>query len=286
MPLSKTLATGLQRASENLPLLFLLWVANAVFGLAAAVVSGFWLSDALGGSLATRSLARELDVNVFLELYTYHQDSFRMLLVTIGVLAAFYVLLWCWFDAAIVQATGRDQRGSLGDILSRASFDAPVMLRVLVFAWAIQVALTAFCGAAGWLCWRATLASSSEMTVYLIGAGTVALWLLFTTAAVAVHDQARIRACRQHGGARAAYRFALGFVLRRRPGAVRLSAVLLGAAFLPWAVYQGIGAVISTQESLGITGLMIVADVFLLVRMYVRVWSVAAHGELQRRAEG
>lgn len=285
MPLSKALARGMRRAREALPLVVLLWFANAAFGLAAALVGGFWLNDALDASLATRTLAKDLDAYVFLELFVYHADSFRMLLVAVGVLAAFYVLLWCWFDAAIVHATGAGSRASLPDVLSRASFDAPVLLRLLFVAWLVQAALTALCGGLAWLCWRWTIASSSEAVPYVIGGAAVAAWALLTVGAVAVHDQARIRACRRHGGALAAYLFAAGFVLRRRPAAYAASFVVLGAAVLAWVGQQLLSALISTEEGPGIGSLVVVGDVFLFARMFVRVWSVAAQGELQRAGE-
>jgi hypothetical protein len=93
---------GARAAAQRWPLTVILWLIAAVFGLAFALASGAWLSDALDASLATRTLFRSLDPNVLVDLWYHHREGLRVLLAMVLVLVAVHTVLWWWLHGVVI----------------------------------------------------------------------------------------------------------------------------------------------------------------------------------------
>src|SRR5215470_10568421 len=116
---------GARVAAQRWPVIIALWLIAAAFGAAFAAASGTWLTDALDGSLATRTLFRQLDADVFVDLWYHHREGLRGLLALAAVLAAVHTVLWWWLDAVVVCAVQpSDEEGS---VWLRGLALAPVM---------------------------------------------------------------------------------------------------------------------------------------------------------------
>ena len=96
-----------------------------------------------------------------------------------------------------------------------------------------------------------------------------------------MHDHARLRVRRAGQGPPAAYRWALGFVLRGGERAFPLACALQLSGAVLWVVYQAIGLTVPMTAVLGLTGSLLWGEAFLLACMWVRVWFFAAQNELQ-----
>ncbi len=271
---------GAVRAAKCWPLSAALWLVNGVFGVAFAVASGYWLARALDGSLATRTLLRDLDPDVLIDLYLYHGEGFRMLLVLALFMGAVYAILWCWFHGVVILAVGAGRRADPGETWVRGMEAAPVLAQVLVIAASILVLFSAGLGGAAWLVIRGTLGGPSAMLPYYIGGGSAALWLFGCVYLVAVHDHARIRACLSGQGAFASYGWAWRFVLRGGEKAFRLAVALQVTALALFIAYQWTGAVFQTTAGLGVTGSLLWGQAYMFARMLMRVWFFAAQSEL------
>lgn len=270
---------GAVLAGRSWWLALVLWGINALFGVAFALASGHWLSLALDGSLATRTLLKDLDPNVLIDLYYYHGTSFRML----GVLAVFmgvvYALLWCWLHGVVI-ASVKGVAGSAPEAWRRGLETAAVFSRLLLVAAVVLAAFTALIGSAAWVLYRWTIASPSALLPYAIAAGAAVLWVIGEVFLTAVHDHARIRAC-AGGSAWAAYRWAWRFVARGGERAFLLAVALQATGFALWIGYQAVGLKVPVTAIVGVTGSLLWGEVFFLARMWMRVWFFAAQSQLQ-----
>lgn len=267
---------GLRRAVALWPLISALWLASAAFGVTFALAAALWLADALDGALATRTLLRDLDVQVLLDLWTYHRAGLRLLLVVAAVLAVGHTALWWWLDGVVVAAV----TGAGAERWRRGAALAPVMAGLFA------------CGLTTWLAWSGVMLGVAMGLLRLGGeapapaasdaivAGTAGVWLLGTAWLVAVHDQARLRAGLTGGGALAAYAWALGFVAVGGERAFGLALLLQISGGAIWAVYQLINLALPLTELIGLTGSLLWGQLFLWLRTGVRVWRLAAQREL------
>lgn len=271
---------GARAAAQRWPLIAGLWLASAAFGLAFALASGAWLTDALGASLATRTLFHALDPDVFVDLWYHHREGLRAVLTMALVLLAMHTVLWWWLHGVVI-ASLQLPAGSRGRAWTQGLELAPAMTAL----WLIAVIMLAlFSGAVGWVAYMLLAATRSDPAALRwdeIGAAAALVWILGYVFLVAVHDHARLRVCRSGQGPPGAYRWALGFVLRGGERAFPLAAALQGSGAVLWVVYQAIGLTVPMTAVLGLTGSLLWGEAFLLACMWVRVWFFAAQNELQ-----
>ena len=258
-----------------------LWLVDGLFALAFALASGSWLATALDGSLATRSLLKDLDPEYLSDLFLYHGESFRLLLVAGVFLAIGHALLWIWLHAVIVAAVRGGEADGRRDAWSAGLRRAADFSRLYVFALAVLAAFTAAVGGGAWLALRAVVASPSAWIDEAIVSGAGAIWALGVVLLVAVHDHARIRVFAARQAAVPAYRWAWRFVLRGGRRAFWVAAVLQISGALVWLAYQAIGWKFPVGEVLGVTSSLVWGEVFLAARVWVRIWFFAAENELQ-----
>jgi hypothetical protein len=261
------------------PLVTVLWLTAVTFAAAFGTASGLWLAHALEGSLATRTLFKQIDADVLVDLYYHHGESLRMLGVVALLLAVVHTVLWWWLHGVVIYSVQRELTPP--DPWRRAVEAAPTMAQLFLFALAALALLTAAVGGPAYAATRWTRDSPSPMIWYYLWAAAAALWAIGYVFLVAVHDHARIRACRTRHGALACYRWALGFVVRGGERAFPLAVLLQLAAVGLWAGYQAVNLTFSTTEVLGVTGSLIWGVCFLWTRVWVRVWFFAAQSELQ-----
>src|SRR5262245_39193543 len=95
---------GARAAAQRWPLIVVLWLIAAVFGVTFALAAGAWLSDALEGSLATRTLFRSIDPDVLVDVWYHHREGLDALLVLGAVLAVGRTILWWWLDGVVICA--------------------------------------------------------------------------------------------------------------------------------------------------------------------------------------
>ena len=277
----RALLTGLRLTTRQWRLGLVLWLVSAGFGVGFAAVTGYWLSESLAGSLPMRTLLHELDADVFVDLLFHHGESLRMVLVAAMVLAVIYVGLWFWFHAAIVVAVqGRGDAG-LPEAFLRGVERTPLMARLFAVATVVLAVFSLAVGLPAWWLIRATFAQPSELITYHIAAAGAAVWALGYIALVAIHDHARLRACAAHGRALPAYAWAARFVLSGGAYAypLALALQLIGAA--GWLLYGTLPASVPATNGVTVAALFLWGELFLLLRMWLRVWFFAAQNELQ-----
>lgn len=273
--------SGARGAARRWPLVVALWAISAVFGLAFAATSGLWLTDALGGSLATRTLSRSIDANVLVDLWYHHREGLHVVLVVAGVLAAFNAVLWWWLHGVLIRSVQQDAGAAESAIWTEGLALAPLMARLFAIALAVIAAYTAGIGGATYALLRWTHAAPGAYVWYQIGGVAVVLWAIGAVFLVAVHDHARLRAARAAVGAVSAYRWALGFVLRGGERAFLLACALQLTGLAMWAVFQAIGGILPTSVELGFTASLVWGEIFLVFRFWLRVWFFAAENDLQ-----
>ncbi len=277
--MSSAYLRGAVLAGRSWLLALVLWGINALFGVVFAFAGGYWLSLALDGSTATRTLLKDLDPNVLIDLYYHHGMSFRMLVVLAAFMGVVYALLWCWLHGVVI-ASVKGVSGSASETWRRGLESAPVFSRLLVVASVVLAAFTALIGGAAWAAHRWTIASPSALLPYGIAAVAAVLWVIGAVFLTAVHDHARIRAC-AGGGAWAAYRWAWRFVVRGGERAFLLAAALQATGFALWIGHQAVSMKVPVTAIVGVTGSLLWGEVFLLARMWMRVWFFAAQSQLQ-----
>lgn len=268
--------TGARLALSRWPLVTILWLISAAFGVAFALASALWLAHALDGALATKSLLHKLDVQVLIDLWVHHREGLRMLLALTALLAVGHTVLWWWLDGVIIAAVLR------GDgIWLRGAQLAPVMAQLFCLGCSLWLAWSAAIGAAAWGLMRLTQDSSTAHVWEWIGAVAAVIWVLGTAWLIAVHDQARVRAGLSGSSAIASYRWALGFVAIGGERAFGLALLLQGTGLALWAVYQLIGLALPLTELIGLTWSLLWGEMFLWLRTFTRVWRLAAQRQLQ-----
>jgi hypothetical protein len=271
---------GLGAATQRWPLALILWCAGMAFGAAFGWAASFWLSHALDASLATRTLVNDLDPNVFVDLYFHHWEGLRMLLPVAVVLAVVYVLLWTGLHGVVVHAV-RSREAALGDVFWRGFALGPVYVRLLVVA---MLLLGTFSFTVGWSAYSARNWAAEGSTA-LLGdlaiAGGAAVWWLGYVFLTAVHDHARIRAAATGEGALAAYRWAWSFVTHGGERAFLFAFVLQAIALAAWVAFELVTSSGSVTPLLGVAWSFVWGELFLLARMWMRLWFFAAQSELQ-----
>jgi hypothetical protein len=275
--------SGGRTAARCGPLTITLWLINALYGAAFGVASGYWLAESLSGSLATRTLLKDLDANVLIDLFYHHGSSLQMLLVVAAFLATAYVVVWIPLYGAII-ATVRERGVSLRGAFRHAFEWSGRLALLFVIALASFALLTTMIGAAAWWTLRFKAASPSEMTPYIIVGAAAAMWWLGAVLLGAIHDHARIRACAVQTQPFTAYWWAVRFVLRGRKNAFLVAFLLHLVGLAIWAVYQSVAANLPVAEGLGVAGSLLWGQAYLVARMVLRVWFFASESRLQELA--
>jgi hypothetical protein len=269
---------GIRAATRRWPLIVTLWLIAAAFGFAFALASGIWLRDALDGSLATRTLFRTLDADVFVDLWYHHREGLHGLAAMALVLAAVHTVLWWWLHGVVIAAL---QRPEAEGAWTHGLELAPVMAQLFVVALGVLALFSGAVGGPAYLLLRWTRSNPSALIWYEIGGTAAALWAIGYVFLVAVHDHARLRAGRTGHGGLTCYRWAFGFVLRGGERAFPLACALQITALVLWLAYQTVGLRFPMTAILGLTGSLLWGEAFLLVRLWARVWFFAAQNELQ-----
>lgn len=278
---------GAGAATRRWPLVVTLWLITAGFGVAGALASGAWLTDALDGSLATRTLARTIDADVLVDLWYHHGEGLHMLLVLAIGLAVVHTVLWWWLHGVVVLSLQRASAAHGGGpdesrgVWTGGLALAPVMAQLFAIALIVLATFSAAVGGPAYLLMRWTRSEPAAYLWYEIGGGALAVWLLGWVFLVAVHDHARLRAGRTGASALTAYRWAVAFVLRGGERAFPLACALQLTGLTLWLAYQGVAIGVPMTAILDPTGSLLLGEAFLLVRVWVRVWFFAAQNELQ-----
>jgi hypothetical protein len=276
------LVIGLGSAFRRWPLVIILWAAGVLFALAFSLISGQWLAWALNASLASRSLLKDLNVNVLTDLWVYHRESLAMLGIVGLVLVIAYVSFSIWLNAGVVRSVQDvDAPGTLSEFWRRGLVLYPLFARLWVLATVVEVAALVAVGLGGRLAIRWLAEVPHEMARYYALGGALLLaggLLLFL---VTIHDHARIYAVRKRVGALRAYGWAAWFVARGDVRAVPLALVLVLLGAAAWLVYQTVAMLMPATSSLGITVSLLWGQLLLQARAVLRVATFAAHTELQ-----
>ena len=268
---------GFHAMLRRWPLVLALWLIGVAFGLTFALAAQAWLAMALEGSLASRTLAHHLDPDVLVDLWYHHGEGLRMLGVVAAVLAVAHVTLWWWLDGVIVAAVRDAEANPWREGLGLT----PVMARL--YGLALFVALLWSGAVAGptWALLRSTREHPGAYLWYQIGALALAVWLLGMVVLVAVHDHARLRAGLAGDAALRAYGWALRFVLRDGEATLRLALLLQLSASGLLAVSELSSLALPLIDLLGLTGALLLGEVFLLARSAMRVWFFTSQRRLQ-----
>ena len=274
---------GFRSALRRWPVVLLAFLASLSTGAVFMAASWSWLSLALDNSLATRTLLTDLDMNVFVDLFLHHGDSWRMLLGAGAMLAAVVAAVTVWLNAITVIACGED--ASLGACVRRGVDVYAPFLRLALVALCVDLAtLATVYAAAHWLV-RWTAESSAEMTFYWISGGAGALGAVVLLFLTTVHDHARIRCVATGSGATRSYLWALAYVARRERRALPLALCLFTSGSAVWIVYQTVGMLMPAHSATGVVVSLLWGQAFMLWRALQRVWSFAAGTELQGLSE-
>lgn len=271
---------GARDAAQRWFLIAVLWLIVAAFGFAFALASSAWLSEALEQSLATRTLFRQLDPDVFVDLWYHHREGLHMLLVLAAVLAVVNAILWWWLHAVVICQLQRSP-DEPGGAWTQGLVLAPLMAQLFVVALVVLALFSGAVGGTAYLLLRWTRSSPSALIWDEIAGVAALVWVVGYVFLVAVHDHARLRACRTGQGALSAYRWGLGFVRRGGEGAFPLACALQLTGLVLWAAYQLAGLNVSTTAILGLTGSLLWGEAYILARVWVRVWFFAAQNEIQ-----
>jgi hypothetical protein len=268
---------GLAKAARRGALVAVLGFVNLAFALGFGSLAWFWLALALDRSLATRSLLYKLDVNVFVDLFVHHRESFLTFMFGAVLLLVVAVLIWIWLNAVVVVAVAEE--GEWGRVAHRA---IDVFLTFLGLWFLMAGVLGGLLGAIGIGAWGLTrwTESSSEMGTSLVLGGAVGLGLLTILILATVHDHARIHSAATGARALSAYAWAAAFLLRTRL-AIPLAAVFAVTGIVLWGIYQSVAAFLVTESVPGVVLATLWGQTWLFVRVFTRVWMFAAETELQ-----
>jgi hypothetical protein len=275
---------GFVLASRRWPVVLVLFLASLLAGLSFTAAAWLWLALGLGSSLATRTLLTDLNVQIFIDLFIHHRESFGMLLLAGSILAVAFVALGVWLNAAAIASVGEEI--STPNCLLRGLQLYPTFLGLWALSNGCMLASALVLFLSGRWLTRWTAESAAEMTSYWIVAGGALvgalLWLFFAT----VHDHARIRSWAAGVGAVRAFGWALAYVGRRQRRALPLAVLLLGTSAALWAAYQGLSRYLAANSAFGVTLSLLSGEALLLARMFLRVWWFGAETHLQQGREG
>jgi hypothetical protein len=270
---------GLQSALLNWRLVGLVFVISLCGALAFMACAWVWLASVLDQSLATRTLATSLDVNVLIDVAAHHGNAlatFGLLCAVLGISGSF---VWIGVNGVIL-ATVSGRLESLADAghfgLARYTLFAKLWIAAML-AHALAIG-TAYIGGR----WLADVAADSheELTYYAIVSACFLFGLLAMLMVATIHDHARIRCLDTGDGAWRSGLWASSYVLRERR-ALTLALSFAGTALAGWAIYQFAGSFVSADSPFGLTISLIWAQMFMAFRALLRVWVFAAATELQ-----
>lgn len=280
--MGRALISGLVGAVRRWRIVLLLWGVGVLFGLAFSLAAGRWLEVALDASVASRTLLKDLNANVFVDLWMHHRESLSMLVVAALVMIVVQLAFSIWLNGGVA-GTAYDARSAvtLSEFWRRGLRLYPVFARLWLLAMTVTVVVLAGVAGGMVLLTRWLSESPSEMTYsYVLGAGGLlaALGLLLV---VAVHDHARLYAARQDVGAARSYLWALWFVLRGDLRAPWLALALLTIGVVFWLVYQGMATFLPVTSGGGVVASILWGEVLLQGRALLRVVAFVAQAELQ-----
>jgi hypothetical protein len=197
---------GARAAAQRWPLIVVLGVITALFGVAFALASGAWLDDALEGSLATRTLLHRIDADVLVDLWYHHREGLNMLLVAAALLAVVHTALWWWLHGVVIAALQWSPQEH-GSIWARGFELAPVMARLFVLALCALALFSAAVGGSAYALMRWTRSSPQALVWEQIAAGAVVVWIVgyvfssqYTTMLVCARRAAAPARCRRTAG--------------------------------------------------------------------------------------
>lgn len=276
------LAVGWVAAIRRWPIALLLWAVGAGCGLAFSLISGRWLEVSLNASLASRTLLKDLDLNILGELFQRHNESFRFLIFAAVVLGTAHTLLSVWLNAGVIKSVqDPDTRFTLSDMWSEGFLLYRVFFRLWLLATTLEVVIVAATVLGVRAVQRWLVQSPNELSVYGAAAGGVVLATIGLIVVIAIHDQARIYVVRRRTGALRAYRWASWFVWHGDRRALALAVALLGIGCTLWVFYQAIADAIPVTSSTGVTMSLIWGQVLLLARAGMRLVAFGAQTDLQ-----
>jgi len=275
--------SGLKIALRRWPVVIILFLASLAAALSFGAAAWSWLSLALDKSLATRSLLNDLSVQVFIDLFIHHGESFLMLLAGGIVMTVGFISLGAWLNAITVAAVCEEE--PLSASVARGSRTYPTYLGLAVVVNLLHAAAITASALLDRTLMHWAAESTSEITGYAVAAlsaifGGLAV-LFFATA----HDHARIRVTNTDAGVIRALGWAFAFVLRRQRRTFPLAVLLLATSIASWVIYQTVAWFIPARSALGVASSLLWGEVLLLVRMFIRVWWFAAETHLQRATE-
>ncbi len=278
----RILQSSLQHLIRHWPVVVFLYAALLAPTLIFGAVAWARLQVALDRSLAGRTLLKDLDLNVFVDLFVHRKDAMVGIGIAASLIAAGALMVWIWLQASTIAAASDDE--SLSDALRRGSEVFPAFFRLWLIAVVVNVAIVAlfYCVSRA-LLWL-TAESVSELTPYwVVGACGLAAGLVLLLSMV-VHDHARIHCVAAEVDAFAAYRWALRFCLRDERRTVQLALVAFGAGLALWSIYQGVAALVPTTATPGVVTSLLWGQALILARVAARFWYFAAAHEMQASA--
>jgi len=280
--MGRALMSGLAGAVRRWRIVLLLWVVGLLFGLGFSLAAGRWLETALGASLASRTLLKDLNANVFVDLWMHHQESLSMLAVVAVVMIVVRLAFSICLNAGVA-GTAYDPRSAvtLSEFWRRGLRLYPVFARLWVLAMTVTAAILAALAGAAVLLMRWLSESPSEMTYSYVLGGVALLASIGLILVVAVHDHARLYAARQDVGAARAYLWAFWFVLWGDLRAPWLALALLTIGVVFWLVYQGAATFLPATSGTGVFVSILWGEVLLQGRVLLRVAAFVAQAELQ-----
>ncbi len=275
----RILRSGLHELIHRWPVVLFLYAALMAPTLIFGAVAWARLQVALDRSLAGRTLLKDVDLNVFVDLFVHRKDAIVGIGIAAVLLIAGSMMVWIWLQASMIAALSDDE--SLGDAMRRGAEVFGLCFRLWLITIVVNLAIVAcfyFLGRAV-LWWTAE--STAEMTRYWVigGCGLAAALLLLLS--MVVHDHARIRGVSTDVDALAAYRWGLRFCLHDERRTVLLAIVALGAGLVLWSLYQGAARLVSVTSAPGVVTSLLWGQVLIVARVSGRFWYFAAANELQ-----
>jgi hypothetical protein len=175
----------------------------------------------------------------------------------------------------------RSGEAGLREAFRRGLETSAVYACLLLLAALAVAAFSAAVGCGAWTAWSWTSESSTALLSDLVVAGGASIWFIGYVFLTAVHDHARIRAAATGAGALAAYGWAWAFVGRGGERAFLFALLLQLSALVLWAGFQFLSLRVPVGALLGVAWSLVWGELFLLARMWMRVWFFAAQSELQ-----
>lgn len=277
--MSYALLAGIRHCLRHWPVSVFLYAAWLAPTLIFGAVAWTRLQEGLDRSLAARTSLRDLDLNVFVDLFFHHGDIFLGIAIAGLLLGAGSMLAWIWLHAVVVAAAS-DDRG-LREALHRAHELFGRFFGLWTMATVLNLVIVGlfYVLARGLLWWAAE--ATSELTPYLFAGTCTALAGACLFVSMVVHDHARVRCVVTEANALAAYRWSWRFCLHMRNRAIAMALLLLSTGLLVWLGYQTIAMLIPVTSTPGVIASLLWGQAFLLLRAAGRFWYFASAYSLQ-----